>query len=593
MSIYNFKHPVIDNQMFSIRSKRYILSLLTVIIFSLTYITEAAAVSVPEPQTKSASKKKSSAPSKAKKQSKGGGKVSSGKKKTGSKGTSKKNGKRTGTRNNSTPQKSKTPSKPETSADVKKRQEETRREIQRTREELKRNEAEMKKSLGDLGRINADLEKTRGEVRTLQATIGVLDSRIGSLTGQIADNEAKLEKLRSEYLKAVKKMRIAKGRSSTLAFIFSSDSFNQAMRRMRYLRQFSEWKDKQSEEINKKVSLLTEQKKKLALAKQQKDMTLREQEIAKAELEKKGREQDAVVADLKRNGDLLTVHLSKKQQEANVLKNRIAALIAEEERKAALEREAARKREEERREAERIAAAKAAAEKEAAEKAAEEKKAREQELAQTTPMPEDKKAKETTKAKPKKEKKQDTRKETSKESGKNYADARKRRPRGQADAGAPKEEAPKSSTVPKTTPTVADGGFAAMKGSLPRPVDGNWRVTSRFGRQELPDLPGVVYDNPGINVEVGIGSSVKSIYSGKVSGVYMVPGYQTVIIINHGNYYTAYGNLKNPSVKVGDAVKAGQRLGSAAENQDDPGHGELHFEVYRNREKLNPLEWIR
>lgn len=611
--------------MFSKIRLRFFRSLLTAVLLCMSVLTESVAAPVPEPQATSASKKKRSASGGTSKSNRGGATSSKAKKGTGAKGTNNAKGSKNaakgkgsgtqakgkgnskGAKGKGTSANKKGSSKPETSADVKKRQEETRREIQRTQEELKRNEAEMKKSLGDLGRINADLEKTRGEVTTLQTAVGKLDNQITTLSGQIADNEKKLEQLRAEYLKAVKKMRTARGHSSTLAFIFSSDNFNQAMRRMRYLRQFSAWKDKQSAEINKKVALLTEQKKKLGIAKQQKDFALKQQKVAEAELAKKGREQDAVVADLKRNGDLLSVHLSKKQQEANALKNRIAALIAEEERKAAAEREAARKREEERREAERLAAVRAAEERAAAEREAAEK-AREQELAQANAKSEEKTA-QAPKSEPKKEVKPESKKETKKaetkkseskkESGKNYADARKRKPRGQADAGEPKPSsgAAKGTAPAKTTveaPLKAvDGGFAAMKGSLPRPVDGLWRVTSRFGRQELPDLPGVVYDNPGINVEVSIGAAVKAIYSGKVSGVYMVPGYQTVIIVNHGNYYTAYGNLKGPSVKVGDSVKAGQKLGSAAENQDDPGHGELHFEVYRNREKLNPLNWIR
>lgn len=583
-------------------TSRRLLSVIIALVSLVAFTTESVCAPVPEPQTSSQKsskgKKKGSGTSSSNRTSGKKGASSSSKKASSQKAPAKKGG---GTKTKGS--KGKAPvAKKETSADVRRQHEETRREIQRTQEELKRNEAEMKKSLGDLGRINADLEKTRGEVSTLQTAVGSLDKQISTLTAQIADNEAKLEKMRAEYLKAVKKMRAKRGNSSALAFIFSSDSFNQAMRRMRYLRQFSAWKEKQSAEINRQVAQLSEQKKSLANARMQKDDALRKQQVAKAELEKKGREQDAVVADLKRNGDLLTVHLSKKQQEANALKSRISALIAEEERKAAAERAAAEKREAER----RAAAEKAAAEKAEAERRAAEEKAaaeRERQLAQAEQPKEQPAPKKET---PKKEtpKKETPKKVTPKKTepakgkekkgdeGKSYADARRRKPRSDANTPAPKAEAPKKS-APAPKMEVADGGFAGMKGSLPRPVDGMWRVTSRFGRQELPDLPGVVYDNPGINVEVSIGATVKSIYAGKISGVYMVPGYQTVVIVNHGNYYTAYGNLKSPAVKVGDNVKAGQKLGSAAENADDPGHGELHFEVYRNRDKLNPLDWIR
>lgn len=103
----------------------------------------------------------------------------------------------------------------------------------------------------------------------------------------------------------------------------------------------------------------------------------------------------------------------------------------------------------------------------------------------------------------------------------------------------------------------------------------------------------MVYDNPGIDAEVSAGASALAVFSGKVSGVYMLPGYNTVVIVNHGNYYTVYGNIASPAVKVGQQVKAGQGLGSLAPDEDDRSRSSIHFEVWRNREKLNPLDWIR
>ena len=73
----------------------------------------------------------------------------------------------------------------------------------------------------------------------------------------------------------------------------------------------------------------------------------------------------------------------------------------------------------------------------------------------------------------------------------------------------------------------------------------------------------------------------------------MVPGYNTVVIVNHGNYYTVYGNIQGAAVKVGDAVKQGQNLGRLAADEDEPGFSTIHFEVWHNRDKMNPAEWIR
>jgi septal ring factor EnvC (AmiA/AmiB activator) len=132
-----------------------------------------------------------------------------------------------------------------------------------------------------------------------------------------------------------------------------------------------------------------------------------------------------------------------------------------------------------------------------------------------------------------------------------------------------------------------------MRGSLPRPVSGSFKVTSRFGRHSLPDMPEVEFDNPGIDAEVAKGATAMAVYAGKVSGVYMVPGFETVVIVNHGNYYTVYGNIASPSVKVGDSVKQGQAIGRVGSADDDDSHGSIHFEVWKNRDKQDPLHWIR
>ena len=219
----------------------------------------------------------------------------------------------------------------------------------------------------------------------------------------------------------------------------------------------------------------------------------------------------------------------------------------------------------------------------AAKKAREAEEKRKKELAQLEAKrkeAEKKAAKEAAK----KSKKDDAGKSASKESNKNYADARKRTPRTSSGA---------TSTTASAVASSAKGNFAAMRGSLPKPVSGSFKVTSRFGRQSLPDLPDVIYDNPGIDAEVSAGSSALAVYGGKVSGVYMIPGYNTVVIVNHGNYYTVYGNIASPSVKVGDSVNAGQGLGSLAPDEDDRSRSSIHFEVWRNREKLNPLDWLR
>lgn len=482
--------------------------------------------------------------------------------------------------------------KKETSADVKKKQAAVQKEITLTKEQIRANDLQVKKNLAALGKLEGDIDAGKKRVAEADGRVSSLKQQISQLEQNIAVDEGKIYKLRAEYLKAVKAMRSKKNGKSTLAFIFSSSSFNQAMRRMRYLREFSQWREGKTSEIETRLSDLKSRKEQLSQTKVKEDKALGEQLQAQKELQNQYARQDAVVVELKKNGQALKTHLSNKQQEANALKARVSALIAEEVRKAEAERKAREAREA----AAREAAAKAAEEK-AAMAAAEKEKAEKEKISDKDKTHKDKSAKEkpvketSTKEKQAKEKqvkksenkesasKPKSEEKVSKESDKNYAEARGRKPRSD------KQESPKV--------TVPGGNFESMRGSLPRPVSGAFRVTSRFGRHALPDLPDVMYDNPGIDAEVAPGATAQAVYVGKVSGVYMIPGYSTVVIVNHGGYYTVYGNIASASVKVGDVVKQGTALGRLAPNEEDSSRSTIHFEVWKNRDKLDPLSWIR
>ncbi|MBD5204572.1 MAG: peptidoglycan DD-metalloendopeptidase family protein [Bacteroidales bacterium] len=489
-------------------------------------------------------------------------------------------------------------------AEMQRQQEEAQREITATKKRLKETDGNIKKGVAELGRLQGDIGDARKKVEMAASEVSALDSKINGLESQVNSEEKQLDKLRTEYLKAIKKMRVAGKNNSTLAFIFSSGSFHQALRRMRYLKEFSEWKERQSAEISKTVERLRQQRDLLAQSRLEKDAALRRQQSAHRELQNQYARQDALVVELRANREALNTHLAQKQAEANTLKSRISALIAAEE-------QARRQREEEERRRREEAAA--------AERRQREEKDRQAELAKAERI-EKEKAQAELAAASKRDNKSDNKKDkdfrkkesagkdaakktdsrnlagkttSHKEKSKDYADARKRKPRSGDAAGS--SSAGKNSNYDKSAAVAssAGGAFENMRGSLPRPVTGSFRITSPFGRHSLPELPDVMYDNPGIDAQVAAGATAQAVFGGKVSGVYMIPGFSTVVIVSHGNYYTVYGNIASPSVKVGDSVKQGQSVGRLAVDEDDPGHSSIHFEVWRNREKLNPADWIR
>ncbi len=518
----------------------------------------------------------------------------------------KKNSNKPAAKNNATQGKSSGKGGPKSSAEAKKLQEATQREIQQTKEKLRLNEQEIKTGLSDLNRLSSEIAKGRTRVQGLQKKVAGLNGEITNLGNEIVKNEAELKLMREEYLKAVKKMRLTKKNQSTLAFIFSSDNFNQVMRRIRYMRQFSAWKERKSADIDIKIDQLGKEREKLAKAKDAQTIALGELTKSQAQLEDNHKKQEALVATLRQNGDVLQAHLVAKQNEANRLKETISSLIAQEQAKAEAERRAREKAEAERKaraEAERIAREKAeaerraAAERLAAEKAAADKAAAEKAAADKL-IAENKETK-TSADKPKKDSKKAPVKETKKNSEKSARKKSDRRERmensgGDAVKSSEQEQLVAARRVEKPSNDVSESvNFASLRGRLPRPVDGAWHITNAFGRHSMPELPEVEYDNPGIDAEVAKGTAVKAVCGGKVSGVYKVAGYGTVVIVNHGDYYTVYGNLASANVSVGTQVGGGHSLGSAGSDPDDPRRGSVHFEVWKGREKQNPSSWLR
>jgi septal ring factor EnvC (AmiA/AmiB activator) len=70
-------------------------------------------------------------------------------------------------------------------------------------------------------------------------------------------------------------------------------------------------------------------------------------------------------------------------------------------------------------------------------------------------------------------------------------------------------------------------------------------------------------------------------------------GYEHVVLIRHGDYLTVYANIKNLSVKKGDNVRAGTIIGTLGPSDSNPSRGLLHFEIRREREKFDPLLWLK
>ena len=134
--------------------------------------------------------------------------------------------------------------------------------------------------------------------------------------------------------------------------------------------------------------------------------------------------------------------------------------------------------------------------------------------------------------------------------------------------------------------------FADNKKNLPFPLQGNYKVVGYFGVHPHKDLSNIKTNNNGIDIETTPGNEAKAVFNGVISRVFTLPGYNYSIIIRHGNYLTLYSNLEQVYVKQGDTVSTRQALGKIY-TDNDKGSTSLHFEIWQDQNKLDPLAWIK
>lgn len=137
---------------------------------------------------------------------------------------------------------------------------------------------------------------------------------------------------------------------------------------------------------------------------------------------------------------------------------------------------------------------------------------------------------------------------------------------------------------------VASKPFNELKGNLPWPIEG--KVISQFGTFRNPNLKTII-ENTGIDISAQIGGNVKSIYDGIVTTVTYIRGYGNTVIIDHGDgFYSVYTHVIDIEVDENSYVDALDVIARVGDSGSLDG-AKLHFEIWANREKVNPELWLK
>lgn len=443
--------------------------------------------------------------------------------------------------------------------ELEKRKRELQKEMEEAQAILRETKKSSKESLGQLRALRNKIDVRSRMIRNINEEINFINGDINNALRDVKTLQNDLDTLKQQYAQLI--VAAYKNRSSyaLMNFIFSADSFNEAIKRYQYLKQYRDFRRRQADNIIETQAQLQQKVKNLQDQRVKRSATLKVEQEERATLEKDRKEKDEVVAKLKGREKELLADISQKQKDQKKIQDLIRSVIRKEieaARKKAEAEELARKKaaeaERKRREEERqrqLAAAREAAKAAAANNAANNNTA----AAQPTPPPP---------------------------------------PKPTPEPPAPEAKPARVYNVLEASPEAAalSEKFEDNRGKLPWPVESGM-IIGWFGKQKNADMERVVEENDGMIFATRKGGNVKAIFEGEVRVVMAIPGGGYSILVKHGQYFTNYVGLQSFAVKSGQKVKTGQVIGTA-KNNDEESAGVVEVQIYKLDKLQNTNVWI-
>ena len=433
------------------------------------------------------------------------------------------------------------------------------RQIQQTSQALNQTQARKKVSLGQLHVITAKLTEKKQVIQGISTQLHGIETNVHQTATQVLQTQQTLHELKAEYARLLYTASKTANGFNRLMFLFASDSFNEFALRLRYIRQYTEERQRQAARIVGTQQRLHQQLSGLTQQQQRKSSLLSTQLSENKSLLSLKSKEDDMVQQLSQQEQGLRQELEARRQAVVRLDNLIAERVREEIARAAR-------------------AARLAARREAALAAARDARRAAAARAGTAP------------ARPRRDP-DSAPASASAAAAESAADNATAAPEADAPETAAEAAADRRAVRVALTPETAvlSSSFAGNRGRLPWPV-GRGFISQRFGRHPHPVLKNVTVENRGVDIQTGAGEAVRACFDGKVLTIATIAGMNTIVMIQHGDFFTVYAKLRGVSVHEGQRVSAREVIGTVA--TDAEGTSEVQFQVWHNSANLNPETWL-
>ena len=152
-----------------------------------------------------------------------------------------------------------------TSKDVRRDRQRTEQQISRTRGQIKTNTEETRRQLNRLTSLEAQIALRNDTIKVMQARLDSTDRVIGTVNDSIDRLMAETAALKAAYARTLRAIRARRQGMSDLAFVFSAETFGQAWRRMRYLREMADYNKLQARRVEESQQRLTAARERLSV----------------------------------------------------------------------------------------------------------------------------------------------------------------------------------------------------------------------------------------------------------------------------------------------------------------------------------------
>ena len=190
------------------------------------------------------------------------------------------------------------------------------------------------KTLTQLNLLNAEIKQRQGVINTLNAEIRGINKDLNKLRNETNKLQQQLDTLKKEYAILAYHTYFKKSKYEELMFVLSAKDFAESFRRYRYIKQYSEYCQKKTEEINTAKAALNEKLKQTEKVRAERLTVLNERKKENTKLQNEKNKQNKLIKDLKKKEKQLKAELKKQQKIANKLNEQIEKKIAEEAKKS-------------------------------------------------------------------------------------------------------------------------------------------------------------------------------------------------------------------------------------------------------------------